>query len=154
MVPSHKYLGHLWAEMRIWLSIINSEAENFAGDNLVMKLDVLKHLSDLVEKWTGTALEVFSRHKRESSRAKRGASGSKHGSTLSTTDGGDGGRGSVGVASEAGRGTKGGETEGEDEEGGEERNINKQYNRMIQLKRAVDANMAMYSSRAAGENGE
>lgn len=150
MVPTHKYLGHLWAEMRIWLSIINTEAENFAGDNLVMKLDVLKHLTELVEKWTGTALEIFSRHKQESSRAKRGVNSGERGST----DGGDGGHGSVGVASEANQGTKEEETGGRGEEGSEDRSVDKQYRRMIQLKRAIDINMAVYSSRASGENSE
>ena len=66
-MPSDKYLTHLWSDMKIWQSILNSEAENFAGDNLLGKLDTLKYLSSLVEVWTEIAVEIISRHESPSS---------------------------------------------------------------------------------------
>ncbi len=66
-VPSRTQLGQLWAEMEIWQSVINREAENFTGEALVASKEELKSISSLVEKWNGIALKLFSRHQIASS---------------------------------------------------------------------------------------
>lgn len=138
-VPSHKYLGHLWAEMKIWQSIINSEAENFAGDNLINKLDSIKVLSALVEKWTSTALQVFARHQKQQEQDKESREAGR--------------RVRLSIVSMSFGSCTGGEEEDEGKDDGEAR-IAEQFRSMVLLKKAIDAKMAMYECRAAGENGE
>ena len=131
-VPSHKYLGHLWAEMKVWLGVINKEAENFTGDQLVNNQDSIKGLSELVEKWTSIAMVIFGRHQQEVG----GAASGRVGESVDMTEG----RQSVL------------DSRGEGE--GDESKMTQQFKNMVELKRAIETKLTMYESRSSGENGE
>lgn len=147
-MPSHKYLALLWAEMKVWQSIINREAENFSGDNLITNQDTLKSLSALVENWSSVALEIFGRHQQEqeggSRPESRSGSGMDMGARLSTASvKGE----ELGLGLGVGR-----EGEGEVRKSGEER-VAQQLKSMVKLRRVIESKLAGYGCRVLGENG-
>ncbi len=60
--PSRTQTEQLFSDIKLWEDIIDKEADNFAGDNLVNHQEELSCLQSLMEQWTDVAVKVFTRH--------------------------------------------------------------------------------------------
>ncbi|XP_065918337.1 axonemal dynein light chain domain-containing protein 1-like isoform X2 [Dysidea avara] len=64
--PDDKVVFQLWKDIQGFQETFSKEGEHFAGEVLLSKQETIKSLAELVERWTDTAIKMFSRHRIDS----------------------------------------------------------------------------------------